>query len=131
MTLRFIDAADNALAIHAHWLGEQAGGGVKITTDFGPEEVTGEDSDILMGLRKDRDISRLTVIKEAQRRGTISEEYDPDADFEQLVLEDAKLKPLQPQVPGTFDPSEKDGSEAPRAAGTTDDEPNVRPGDEE
>jgi hypothetical protein len=131
MTLRFMDAADNALAIHAHWLGKDTGGGVKITTDFGPEEVTGEDSAILLSLRKDRDISRLTVIKEAQRRGTISEDYDPNADFEQLVLEDEVLKPLQPQVPGTFDPSENDGAEPPQADSVTDDEPAIRPGDEE
>ena len=41
---------------------------------------------------------------------TLIEEYDADEDFKQLQLEDKELKPLQPQVPGTFDPTAPAGA---------------------
>ena len=104
MTMRFIDAVNNALAVHAYWMSLPDGGTVTITTDFGPEEVTKEDASLLTELRKGRDISRLAFIKEAQRRGVMSEEYDQEADLKQLQEEDKVLKPLQPQIPGTFAP---------------------------
>ena len=107
LTLRFIDSVNNALAVHAHWLDEETGGTVTITTDFGPEEVTGEDVDLLTKLRDARDISRVAMIKEVKRRGVLSEDYNAEEDFDQLVLEDQELKPLQPQIPGTFDPTEE------------------------
>ena len=69
-------------------------------------------------MRKDKDISRKAVTKEAMRLGVLTDEYDADEDFKQLQLEDKELKPLQPQVPGTFDPTAPDGapnSESPNA----------------
>jgi hypothetical protein len=113
MTVRFIDTVNNALDIHAYWLGQKDGGTVTITTDFGPEEVTKEDAGILRELRKGRDISRIAFIKEAQRRGVVSEEYDAEADFLLMQEEDKVLKPLQPQIPGTFDPTLGPQSNAP------------------
>ncbi len=118
MVTRFMDSVNGALRIHATWLGLNAGGTVTITSDFGPETINETLAVILMDLRKDRDISRLAVIKRAKQLGVIPEDYDPEADFEQLVLEDRLLKPLQPQIPGTFDPSEEDNSnKAPNAGG--------------
>ena len=113
MTVRFMDTVNNALAIHGFWLGETEPGTVTITTDFGPEDVTREDVDLLLKLRTGRDISRATVIKEAKRRGTLSEDFDIIADFNQLVDEDETLKPLQPQIPGTFDVKDPDGDGMP------------------
>lgn len=131
MTLRFIDLVNNALDLHAFWLNKPEGGTVTITTDFGPEEVTSEDAKLLIELRKGRDISRIAFIKEAQRRGIMSEEYDQEADFQQMLEEDRVLKPLQPQIPGTFDPSEKDGSEAPSTGVSDIDEPTPRSTEDE
>lgn len=133
MTQRFMLSVNNALDVHVGWLGGDDGGTVTITTDFGPEEVTGEDAEILLALRKGRDISRKAFIKEAQRRGTIVEDYDEEADFKQLQLEDKDLKPLQPQVPGTFDPTAPDGGtgrEAPSASGTDPSEPTPKKEDD-
>lgn len=107
MTLRFVDAVNTAMSFHGFWLNEKNAGTVTITTDFGPEEVTPEDVDLLKTLRDGKDISRIAMIRETQRRGVLSEDYDPQEDFKQLVEEDKVLKPLQPQIPGTFDPTEE------------------------
>ena len=109
MVHRFIDSVNNALRIHATWLKLPEGGTVTILNDFGPEDADKFGVDLLKSLRQDKDISRKAVIKEAKRLGIITDEYDADEDFKQLVLEDKVLKPLQPQVPGTFDPTKPDG----------------------
>ncbi len=118
MIHRFMDIVNNALRMHATWLGVPEGGTVTILNDFGPEDADKFGLDFLKSLRQDKDISRKAVIKEAIRIGALSDEYDVDEDFEQLKLEDKELKPLQPQVPGTFDPTAPDGapnSESPNA----------------
>lgn len=123
MTIRFIDSVNNALRMHAAWMNKKEGGTVKITTDFGDDELNPEMWTALHDLRSDRDISRQAVIKQAKKLGVLSEDYDADADFKQIVIEDKDLKPLQPQVPGTFDPSEEDGKErdAPNNGSSDDD----------
>ncbi len=110
MVNRFIDSVNNALRIHAAWLGKDEGGTVTVLNDFGPEEADKMGIDLLKSIRKDKDISRKAMVKEAMRLGVLSDDYDADEDFEQLKLEDKELKPLQPQVPGTFDPTAPDGA---------------------
>ena len=110
MINRFIDSVQNALRIHATWLGQDKGGTVTILNDFGPEEADKFGIDLLKSLRKDKDISRKAAIKEAMRLGVLVDDYDIDEDFKQLQLEDTELKPLQPQIPGTFDPTAPDGA---------------------
>jgi hypothetical protein len=110
MTIRFIDAVNTALDFTASWIGitgksDIKGGTVTITTDFGPEEIREADIEFLMNARKIRDISREAMIAEAKRRGLISEDYDSIADVKQLFTERILLKPLQPLIPGTFDPN--------------------------
>lgn len=111
MSIRFINAINTALDYTAAWLGitgegDTKGGTATITTDFGPEEIREVDIEFLMNARKVRDISREAFIMEAKRRGLISEEYDSIADLSQLFTEMITLKPIQPLVPGTFDPQE-------------------------
>ena len=111
MVIRFIDSMNNALRVHAAWLDKDEGGTVTIQSDFGPDELDKESTDFLIKLRDTRDISREAVIKQAKKLSVLPDDYDADADFQQLVKEDAVLKPLQPQIPGTFDPSEEDGKD--------------------
>jgi hypothetical protein len=114
MTIRFMDFINNCLAVHAAWLGLETGGGtVDLLTDFGPDNVEKEDYTFLEKIRAGRDISRVALIEEAKRRGTLSEDYDPEADFQQLIKEDRELKPIQPQVPGTFDVKDPDADGKP------------------
>jgi hypothetical protein len=110
MVMRFIDSVGNALDVTAMWLGLSEGGSVTILHDFGPEDADKEGIKLLIELRSSKDISRKAMVKEAQRLGALRPEYDVDEDFEQLKLEDKELKPLQPQVPGTFDPTNPDNS---------------------
>ncbi len=120
MVHRFMDSVNNALRIHATWLKHKEGGGtVTILNDFGPEDADKFGIDLLKSMRKDKDISRKAVIKEAMRLGIITDEYDLDEDFKQLQLEDKELKPLQPQVPGTFDPTISDGAPGATAPNAT------------
>jgi hypothetical protein len=113
MTIRFIDFLNNCLDVHAAWLNQEDGGTVDLLTDFGPDELDDNDTDLLQKLRDTRDISRLAMITAAKLRGVLPEEYDEEEDFQQLVLEDKVLKPLQPQVPGTFDVKDPDGDGKP------------------
>lgn len=132
MVTRFIGSVNDALRVHGAWLGIEDAGTVTITTDFGPDEISGEHADLLKALRKDRDISRIAFIKQAKKLGVLAEDYDAEADFLQLVEEDKKLKPLQPQVPGTFDPSEEDGKDrgTPKTGNEDDDSTKPKPEDE-
>ncbi len=110
MINRFVDSVSNALRIHATWLNQKEGGSVTILNDFGPEDADKVGIDLLKSLRKDKDISRKAAVKEAIRLGVLTDDYDVDDDFKQLQLEDIELKPLQPQIPGTFDPTAPDGA---------------------
>lgn len=119
MVNRFIDSVNNALRIHATWLSLEEGGTVTILNDFGPEEADKMGIDLLKSLRKDKDISRKAAVNEAMRLGVLTDEYDADEDFKQLQLEDLELKPLQPQIPGTFDPTAPDGAPGANAPNAT------------
>ncbi len=119
MVNRFIDSVNNALRIHATWISEKEGGTVTILNDFGPEEADKMGIDLLKSLRQDKDISRKAVTKEAMRLGVLTDDYDVDEDFKQLQIEDKELKPLQPQVPGTFDPTAPDGAPGAKSPNAT------------
>lgn len=110
MISRFTDTVNNALRIHATWMNQKESGTVTVLNDFGPDEADKMGIDLLKDLRSNKDISRKAYVKEAMRLGVLVDDYDPDEDFKQLQLEDKELKPLQPQVPGTFDPTAPDGA---------------------
>lgn len=131
MVTRFMDSVNNALRMHATWKGLPEGGTSTITSDFGPDTINETLATMLMDLRKDRDISRLAIIKRVKQLGVLPEDYDPDADFEQMVLEDKELKPLQPQIPGTFDPTAPEGDRSAPNNGSTDDGPAPRKDEED
>ena len=107
MTMRFMDAVNNALVFTAFWLNEETPGKVILTTDFGPDEPIEADLTFLAKLRAARDISRLAVIEESKRRGLMAEDYDAEADLKQLELEVELLKDITPIIPGQTDPSEE------------------------
>ncbi len=119
MVRRFTDSVNNALDIHATWMAEKEGGTVTILNDFGSEEADKEGIELLKSMRKDKDISRKAMVHEAMRLGVIDDEYDIDEDFKQLQIEDKELKPLQPQVPGTFDPTAPDGAPGAKSPNAT------------
>lgn len=87
MTIRFVDALNQALFVTAQWLKEDEGGTVKMTTDFGPENPDQSDMNILKFTRRLGDISRKAYLEEQKRRGILSEEYDIEEDLNQIQKE--------------------------------------------
>lgn len=90
MTIRFIDAINQALHFTALWLKLDDGGTVDIASDFGPENADQSDMNILKFTRNRNDISRKTYLGELKRRGTLPDEFDIDEDqrfLEQEVLD--------------------------------------------
>ena len=87
ITLRFADAMNQALHLTALWLKQDAGGTVTISTDFGPEEISQAELNVLIAARKAKDISREAFLEELQRRGLISDEYDIQADAARIEQE--------------------------------------------
>ena len=69
VTIRFVDAVENALDLTAKWLGIESGdgGSVELQTDFGPNPLGGEALRVLIEARKNRDISRESFVKELKR----------------------------------------------------------------
>lgn len=91
--LRFNDAVEQAMVITAKWLNlpPAEAGSVKICTDFTSVGTDQNDYAALQTARDRRDISRVTLLKEYQRRGTLSDDFDEEVDMEQLKDEDATL----------------------------------------
>lgn len=82
------DALENALVITAMWLNmgpDQYDPAIGVYDDY--DDLTEEDFTQVMELRKNGDLSQDTVWKEAQRRGILSAEFDPDAETETLLKE--------------------------------------------
>lgn len=83
------NALENALVFTCMWMNIDQNTydpEVNVFTDF---EIEGQSEDVanLITLRKDREISRGTLWTELRRRGTLSGEFDADAE-EQALLDD-------------------------------------------
>lgn len=87
MTLRFIDALNQALQFTAMWMKQPSGGTVELTTEFGPEEINQAELSTLSETRKMRDLSRVAYLGELKRRGLLDEEFDIDADAAMIEQE--------------------------------------------
>jgi hypothetical protein len=85
-----MDAINQCLSFHAAWKGQEVGGTVTISTDFGPEVSNQSDFNVLKFTRRLGDISRKAYLSELQRRGTLQDDYDEEADFLQIE-EEVKL----------------------------------------
>lgn len=78
------DALENALMITNMWLNDSTEPEVDVFKDF---RATDEDGNTLMHLRemrKNGDLSRLTLWEESKRLGELSEDFDPEKENERL-----------------------------------------------
>lgn len=93
VTVRFEDAVNKALEYTAAWMriGENKGGTVKVNREFGPENIDAADLNTLDKARDRRDISRSAYIAELKRRAILQDEYDPEADQDELKTEEADM----------------------------------------
>lgn len=112
VTIRFADAITEALQFTADWMGQEHGGVATLTTDFGPEDVDGAGLTALEKSRAMGDISRKAHLTELKRLGLLSEDYDIEADAEELANEAMDQLPLVTE-PVVDDPEKKEPEESP------------------
>ena len=102
------DALERAFEFTALWMNDDAAAvEVKIHTDFGIESLDGSSMEQVISMRKNGDLPLETLWSEAQRRGVLSAEFDPEEAKDQLA-EEAPEDPdaedieasLVPQPPG-------------------------------
>jgi hypothetical protein len=88
---RFNEAIDAALRITGKWLGIEEPGMIEVASDFGPEELEGDDMATLREARKLRDLSRQKFLEELKRRGTLDDEFDFEENLRELEEEDGSF----------------------------------------
>lgn len=76
----FIDGLEKAFSIAARWKGLPSGGSFHINTDFGLKIDDPTDLSSLQFARTNGDISHEQYVRELQRRGTLAEDFDMEAD---------------------------------------------------
>lgn len=110
------DALELALYYTSLWLGSTDEAKVVIDTDF--DLSIGEDDGFkeLIDLRKNGDLSRDTLWAEAQRRGRLSSNFDPDEEEERLLEEmpgenDSDLEAMLPDDSANPPDGENEGSD--------------------
>lgn len=100
----FKDALERALQITCDWLGLEAEGdsGPEVDFEVGAEVKTGDAAELtaLKDARSGKDISRVTYLKELQRRSVLSEEFDADEDQDLLDAEPPPPGGLEGLMPG-------------------------------
>ena len=87
MALAFKDILENAFRTMASMIGLDSGGSITIHTDFGFDGGEVVDLQTLQVLYRDFAISREAVLGELKRRGILSEDFDIQADEDQLRKE--------------------------------------------
>ena len=90
------DALENALAFTAKYLGEPVEPEVEVYKDFTIDPSETVQTDALLSMRKNGDISQRTLWDEMRRRKVLSDRFDPD-DEEEAILN---------EIPGDTPPDE-------------------------
>ena len=81
------DALEQAYKITCMWLKLNEEPIVKVFTDFAIDPNDEKGPTFLMEMRKNGDLSRETLWEEAQRRNTLSADFDPEAENDRLEEE--------------------------------------------
>lgn len=109
MTGLFEDALAQALDITAEWMRlGVTGGTVELVKEY---EIAEEDTaalEFLKFLREKNDISRKALIQAAILRGILPEDFDEEADWQQVVDEVSQRSELLGSTLMDLDPSQKD-----------------------
>ena len=96
--IRFKDAVEQAWKITAEWLGLALEPEIVIHTDYSAAMDEGKGFEGVMKLRTNKDVSRETAIGAAQRYGYLPDDFDIQADEEQLAKEQADASSLMGEV---------------------------------
>lgn len=120
MVGQFEDAVAQVLSLTAEWMriGDD-GGTVELVKDYDELEEPGN-LEALRAAREKRDISRKTYLDGLKLRGVLPDDFDPDADWEDLQDE---ISDLMSKTGLDLDPAQKEGDdEGTKEPGPTGDE---------
>jgi hypothetical protein len=99
------DALENALYLTALWLNDTVEPTVQVHTDFPLEDAGDDGFDHVAAMRKDGDLSQVTLWAEGKRRKILSDEFDPDKEAKLLEEEQPSDEELDATlVEGQIDP---------------------------
>lgn len=85
------DALDMALQYMAEWVGEKSGGNVTLFKDFAASTLAEASAALLLQFQQAGIITKRTLLAEAQRRGILSGDVDPDDELEAVEEEGPPL----------------------------------------
>lgn len=85
--LNLKDALEQAFVLTALWLGDSSEPEVVVHTDFAIDLESDAAPTFLLALRKDKEISRKTILAEAQRRNYLAADFDEEEDMEEILNE--------------------------------------------
>ena len=100
MAENFADALDQALVYMGQFAGIANVGNVELFSDYGASTMGEASAALIKDLHLAGLVSGPTAIAELQRRGVLSDDIDPEVEFETAVSEVPALPPLQPAQPG-------------------------------
>ena len=83
----FQDCVELAMQYTASWVRLDGGGSIKINADVDLTEADSAELDALLKMRAARDLSRKAFLKEMKTRQVLADDFDEDADAEQLTDE--------------------------------------------
>jgi hypothetical protein len=87
MAEMFSDSLDLALYYTALYAKLPKGGNVQLYNDFGASSLTDASAQVILGMQQGGLITKVTAIREQQRRGVLSAEIDPEKEIAAASLE--------------------------------------------
>lgn len=107
MVNAFSEVVENVFNLMADWLNltisNASSGHVELDASYGLDETTQWELQTLQLTRQGRDISRKTYLEELMRRRVLNQDYDIEADVDQIQQETAQG--LGPPVTGDLNPA--------------------------
>lgn len=91
MTEAFEDSLDLALQYMALWVKEPQGGHVSLYKDFGAATLTDASAQLIVTMQQGGLITKITALKEQQRRGLLSPDLVPEDELDAVESEGPQL----------------------------------------
>jgi hypothetical protein len=86
--LNLKDALEQAFLLTCLWMGDPSEPEVVVHTDFAIDLESDSAPNFLLELRKNKEISRKTILNEAQRRNYLAADFDEEEDMEEILDEE-------------------------------------------
>lgn len=132
-SLDFQDAVERVLQLMGMWIGEtkEVSGSVTVHTEFASGEAAAGDLETLLKLRATKDISRIALLGEFQRRGVLSDDFDAEEDATLLEEEREEMPGMDNMFNANGTPKTKPLVELDPATGLPIEAPDPTPTEED